>query len=167
MNVLSLYVRREYFDAIRRGEKTVEYRLVQRWQNRVEGHTFTHVEICWGYPKRADDDRRLLFPWTSAPRQMIAHPEFGPEPVEVYAIHLTTPEPAPARAAPPPPPTALTRGRRGFRMRVQVRCVQHFQVDVDVTRPMVFQDIDAAARAQVSREFGAFDAVEIFHYEGI
>ena len=86
---LILNVKREYFAQIASGEKTREYRLrTPYWRKRLEGKTFSHVEICLGYPPRDDKFRRLKFPWKGYEEITLTHPHFGAEPVDVFAIIL-------------------------------------------------------------------------------
>jgi hypothetical protein len=98
MSDLVLHVSREYFDAIRSGEKIFEYRrMTPYWKRRIEPNQFKRIErvvICWGYPARDDDTRRLVFPWRGYEVQTITHEHFGGE-AHVYAIRLT---PVPADA---------------------------------------------------------------------
>ncbi len=86
-----------YFDAIRRGEKVAEYRLVTPyWSKRLEGRSYKSVILKRGYPKNGDDERILVLPWQGVTRKTITHPHFGPSPVEVYAINVDrNPRPSP------------------------------------------------------------------------
>ncbi|HCR7628346.1 TPA: ASCH domain-containing protein, partial [Shigella sonnei] len=55
MKNLQLAVKSEYFDAMKRGEKTEEYRLVNDyWLKRLVGRDFDRLIITKGYPKRDD-----------------------------------------------------------------------------------------------------------------
>jgi len=85
--VLHLPLKGVYFDAIRSGEKTEEYRLVTPfWAKRLEGREFDRIELSRGYPLRDDRERRLARPWRGFRKTVITHPHFGPDPVAVYAI---------------------------------------------------------------------------------
>ena len=93
---LQLAVKGEYFDAIKRGEKTEEYRLYNEyWIARLifEG-TFTapkkydHLIITKGYPRRDDESRRLSVKYNGYEIKTITHPHFGAEPVRVFAIKV-------------------------------------------------------------------------------
>lgn len=89
MPLLVLPVMREYFDAIKSGEKLEEYRLVtDHWRKRIEGKTFTNIRITLGYPKKTDTERMLVRPWRGYTRKKIIHPHFGDDPVYVYAIKV-------------------------------------------------------------------------------
>lgn len=89
---LVLHVKRVYFEQIASGQKREEYRrATPYWQKRLEGREYERVVICLGYPKRDDTSRRLVFPWRGVERKVITHPFFGDEPVDVYAVRLTSP----------------------------------------------------------------------------
>ncbi len=87
---LTLPLKGIYFDQIKAGEKTEEYRLVTSyWIRRLEGRRYGRIILTRGYPKKDDADRRIVLPWRGCPTKTITHPHFGPHPVEVYAIKLT------------------------------------------------------------------------------
>lgn len=89
MRILTLPVKTVYFDQIKAGTKTQEFRLCTPfWRKRLEGRTFDFVVITKGYPSRDDAERRLMFPWTGFEVQTIQHQHFGLEPVKVFAINL-------------------------------------------------------------------------------
>lgn len=86
---LVLPLKGEYFDQIKAGTKTEEYRLCTLyWKKRIEGRKYDNVVLTRGYPKRADVGRRLIVPWTGWRMVVISHPHFGPDPVSVYAIDV-------------------------------------------------------------------------------
>jgi hypothetical protein len=86
---LTLALKGEYFDAIKMGIKTEEFRLLtQYWRRRLEGRTYDMIELTRGYPKRSDQERRLVLPWQGYRLTTITHSHFGTEPVEVYAINV-------------------------------------------------------------------------------
>ena len=78
-----------YFDQIKAGTKTVEYRLASKWQKRLEGKTFDRVYFKRGYPKSNDLERIIERPWRGYELQTIKHPHFGVEPVIVCAIRAS------------------------------------------------------------------------------
>ena len=83
-------VKEEFFNAILKGSKTEEYRLVNEyWRKRIEGRSFSEVVITLGYPPGWATERILRFPWRGYKIKTITHPHFGPDPVEVFAIKLT------------------------------------------------------------------------------
>lgn len=95
---LQLALKAEYFDAIRDGHKTEEYRLDNEfWQKRliiggargVLARSFDAIILTKGYPKRGDPDRTMELPWQGWERKTIQHPHFGAEPVSVFAIRVS------------------------------------------------------------------------------
>lgn len=90
MKVLHLNLKAEYFDQIASGTKHFEYRLrTPYWTKRLVGKHFDQVHIKKGYPSASDATRVLIRPWRGLELQTIAHPHFGPDPVEVYAIRVS------------------------------------------------------------------------------
>lgn len=84
---LQLAVKGEYFDAMKRGEKTEEYRLVNAyWGNRIYGRDYDRLIITRGYPRKDDASKRIDIPYDGYEIKTITHPHFGPEPVKVFAI---------------------------------------------------------------------------------
>ncbi len=89
MKTLTLAVKGIYFDQIRGGIKTNEYRLCTAyWLNRLENRHYDEVEITLGYPPRGDSARRLRFPYRGYRTTVITHEHFGPAHVMVLAIPL-------------------------------------------------------------------------------
>ncbi len=91
MTDLVLPLKREYFEAIRDGSKTEEYRLcTPYWAKRLTPAfaRYENVVLMLGYPSRDDHDRRIIRPWRGYNIKTITHPHFGPDPVQVYAIHV-------------------------------------------------------------------------------
>jgi hypothetical protein len=87
--VLTLPLKAEYFNAIKAGTKTVEYRLTTPyWRKRIEGKEFDLVQLTLGYPERDDLSRRLYCEWQGYTIETIQHTHFGTEPVEVFAINV-------------------------------------------------------------------------------
>lgn len=88
---LVLPLKREYFEAIRDGTKTEEYRLcTPYWQKRLASPfgLYDRIVLTLGYPKRGDESRRIIRPWQGYTIKTITHPHFGSEPVTVYAINV-------------------------------------------------------------------------------
>lgn len=94
---LQLAVNGEYFDAMKRGEKTEEYRLVndywiKRLVNMKEsgqvGRKYDRLIITRGYPKKNETSKRIDIPYDGWTIKTIIHPHFGPEPVKVFAIKV-------------------------------------------------------------------------------
>ncbi|MGN8022086.1 ASCH domain-containing protein [Phyllobacterium sp. 22229] len=92
---LTIPLKREYFEAIKSGEKKEEYRLRNDYWNRrlfgnsIEPIPFDYIELTLGYPKAADTARRLILPWRGLLEKTITHPHFGPNPVDVFAIDVS------------------------------------------------------------------------------
>ncbi|MHA4987022.1 ASCH domain-containing protein [Cetobacterium somerae] len=90
MKILTLNLKREYFEQIKSGIKTEEYRLcTPYWQKRLEGKTFDKIIIKLGYPKNSEVEKTMKFPWKGYKKRKITHKHFGSDPVSVYAIKLT------------------------------------------------------------------------------
>ncbi|EDT4822860.1 ASCH domain-containing protein [Salmonella enterica subsp. enterica serovar Javiana] len=86
---LQLAVNSEYFDQMKSGEKTEEYRLVNKyWGRRIHGTDYDRLIITRGYPKRDDMSKRIDIPYDGYEIKVITHPHFGPEPVKVFAIKV-------------------------------------------------------------------------------
>ncbi len=89
MSVLHLALKAEYFDAIRDGAKTEEFRLrTDYWRKRLEGRSYDFIELTKGYPKAGDAERRIVLPWRGYRTTAITHPHFGADEVEVFAIDV-------------------------------------------------------------------------------
>lgn len=87
---LTLSLKAEYFEAIRDGRKTEEYRLFTPfWQKRILHKKFDAIELTLGYPKAGDASRRMIVPWRGYAIKTITHPHFGDQPVRVFAIDVT------------------------------------------------------------------------------
>lgn len=52
VELLRLNLKGCYFDAIRDGTKTHEYRLAAKWEKRLAGKTYDEILLLRGYPKR-------------------------------------------------------------------------------------------------------------------
>lgn len=89
INNLHLALKKEYFDAVRDGSKTHEYRLISpHWVKRLIWRKYDSIVLTLGYPARGDHSRRLVRPWRGYATQTITHPHFGPQPVHVFAIEV-------------------------------------------------------------------------------
>ncbi len=89
---LILPLKAQYFDEIKAGTKTEEFRLrTPFWIKRLEGKSFHRVILTLGYPSRHDSARRIVLPWRGMRTTTITHPHFGSSPVSVYAIYVATP----------------------------------------------------------------------------
>lgn len=87
---LQLAVKREYFDAMKSGEKIEEYRLYNDyWKRRLSLRGYERLIITLGYPKKGDPEKTIVLPYRGFSVKKITHQHFGPEPVEVFALALT------------------------------------------------------------------------------
>ncbi len=87
MTTLHIPLKGVFFDQIKSGEKSEEYRLVTPyWTKRLAGRTYDAINLTRGYPAKTDTARHLRRPWRGFRKTKITHPHFGPDPVEVYAI---------------------------------------------------------------------------------
>ena len=89
-HILHLHLKREYYDAIERGEKREEYRLASTWLPRLEGRDYDEIWLYRAYPKRGTG-HVLKRRWNGYKPLTLQHPHFGPDPVEVLAIDVTQP----------------------------------------------------------------------------
>ena len=86
---LRLAVKREYFEAIKNGQKIEEYRLRNEyWDKRMLGKKYETVTITLGYPKACDQEKIVRFKYIGCILKTITHKHFGVDPVPVYAIRL-------------------------------------------------------------------------------
>lgn len=89
MRTLLLPLKSEYFDAIKAGTKTTEFRLcTHHWTARLQKAPFRKIVLTRGYPPAGDTENRIERPWRGFVRTTITHPHFGDEPVEVFAIDV-------------------------------------------------------------------------------
>lgn len=89
MKILTLNLKKEYFEQIKSGEKKFEYRLKKDfWTKRLVGKEYSKIVIKLGYPRCEDTHKIMEFPWRGFIEQEITHKEFGMNPVKVYAIIL-------------------------------------------------------------------------------
>lgn len=89
MSTLILPVKRKWFDLIKAGKKSEEYRLYNDyWKSRLIGKTFDKVVITLGYPSKDNTERRLVFPWRGYRITTIKSEEWLNEPNRVFAIKV-------------------------------------------------------------------------------
>ena len=86
--VLYLPLKRRWFDAIKHGTKTEEYRLCTDYWRRRLYKQYDEIEFSLGYPKRDDSSRRMRFKFGGVYRREVTSPEWGNEPQQVYAIRI-------------------------------------------------------------------------------
>jgi len=91
---LNLPLNGVYFDQIRDGSKLHEYRLITDfWRKRIVDRRYDRIVLTRGYPKSGGVEgvTRLTREWRGYHAETLTHPHFGPLPVTVYAIDVSTP----------------------------------------------------------------------------
>lgn len=84
---LRIAVKREYFEAIKSGEKIDEFRLVNDyWKKRLFDKDYDTVTITLGYPKKGDKDREITSRYIGFTVECIQHKEWGYAEAVVFAI---------------------------------------------------------------------------------
>lgn len=91
--LLHLHVKGKYFDDIKSGTKTEEYRQFATWVKKLlnpdlSPTQYDGIVLYRGYPKRDDPERTLERPWRGYEIKKVKHPEFGPRAVNVFAIRV-------------------------------------------------------------------------------
>lgn len=86
--VLRLPVKREYFEQIKSGTKTEEYRIIKEYWSKRLIKEYDEVWVTLGYPSSDETDKIIKFKWTGYEIKKITHKEFGNKEVDVYAIQL-------------------------------------------------------------------------------
>lgn len=90
MNILTLHLKRKWWEQIRDGKKTVELRLATSyWRNRLIGRQYDEIHLKLGYPKRDDESKTITRKWRCVSKETILHEEFGANPVEVFVIDVS------------------------------------------------------------------------------
>lgn len=77
-----------YFDQIKAGTKTEEFRLITPYWTKRFSRQYRNVILTRGYPKSSDTDKRLVFPWKGITTRRMQHPHFGPLELCLYVIDL-------------------------------------------------------------------------------
>lgn len=86
MKELFLILKAQYFNEIKEGSKTSEYRLMtEYWLNRLTSQDWQYVTFQLGYGKDAPRIRKQII---SIEIITIEHEFFGGNPVEVFEIKL-------------------------------------------------------------------------------
>lgn len=88
MRTLQIAVNGEYFDQMKRGEKLDEYRLFNEYWMKRLSKLYDRLIITRGYPRKDDEDRRLVMPYLGYEVKTITHKHFGNVPAKVFAIKL-------------------------------------------------------------------------------
>lgn len=90
--VLRLNLRRKWWELIRDGEKSHEFRLfTPYWKARLHGRKYDEVHVCLGYPALGDGSRTLRRMFIDAKLRKVKSEEFGPGEKMVYAIDVSQP----------------------------------------------------------------------------
>lgn len=85
--ILHLHLRFEYFDQIKAGTKTEEFRACTPFNDRLMARRpFAEIRLYRGYPKTGDMENTLVRPWKGFQIRTITHPHFNNQPTRVYAI---------------------------------------------------------------------------------
>lgn len=88
MAKLFMTIKRQYFDEIKAGTKTEEYRLVKpHWVNKLVGKEYTHIIFQNGYSRNAP---RIEAEYLGYEVKNIKHEFFGNEDVSVFALKTGT-----------------------------------------------------------------------------
>lgn len=87
---LNLNVKQMYFDAVKDGSKTKEYRLYNDyWKKRLVGREYDQIIYKAGYPPKDNLDKQLIMPYKGYTIEWIEHPHFNDSaPTKVFAIYL-------------------------------------------------------------------------------
>lgn len=89
--ILRLNLKREYWEDIRDGLKTEEFRLeTPFWENRLS-KPYDEIHLLLGYPRKGDESRTLRRVYQGYTVKTITHKHFGDIPVSVFAINVSTP----------------------------------------------------------------------------
>ncbi len=93
--ILHLNLKKEYFEEIKSGKKTLEYRLkTDFWKKRLLNREYDQVHFKCGYPKLSDTSKIIRKKYLGYREVAIRHKHFNntgatdPQ-VEVFAIHTT------------------------------------------------------------------------------
>ena len=87
--ILHLNLKGVYWDQIKAGEKSFEYRLTNDfWKKSLVGKVYDEIHIKRGYPKKGDTSRILIKPWIGFEIRELLHEHFGSETVQVFAIKV-------------------------------------------------------------------------------
>ncbi len=89
MTILHLNLKKEYFEEIKKGHKSYEYRLFNDyWCKKLIGKTYDEIHIKLGYPRSTDFHKIIKFPFIGYEVQNIIHKHFGEKEIKVFAIYL-------------------------------------------------------------------------------
>lgn len=87
--ILTLHLKKKWWDKIASGEKTIEYRLAtQYWLKILMGKDYDEIHLWLGYPKKTDREKLIIRKFTRVWFDRILHEEFGIEAVDVFCIEV-------------------------------------------------------------------------------
>ena len=87
--ILFLSVKKKYFEMIKQGIKTEEYReLNNYWFKKLVNKNYDEIIISLGYPKKNDISKRISFKYEGYTLGNIKHEEWNYENKRVFAIKL-------------------------------------------------------------------------------
>lgn len=88
VKILTLNLKKEYFEEIKNGTKLEEYREVREYWTKRLSKEFSEIHIKLGYPKKGDQSRTIKFKYNGFKIKKIRHNHFGENEIKVYAINL-------------------------------------------------------------------------------
>lgn len=89
---LHIPIKGVYFDEIKAGTKTHEFRLITKfWRSRLHNRAYKRIILLRGYPPKGgiEGETRLTRNWIGVDIRQITHEHFGADPVHVFAIDVT------------------------------------------------------------------------------
>lgn len=91
MTVLTLPIKRKYFELIKTRQKLEEYRQVKEyWSKRLRKPNITQVKLRVGYPKLETPDSTIICKFKGYTVKSIDSEVYGRS-IEVYAIDVSEP----------------------------------------------------------------------------
>jgi len=86
MKILTINIKRKYFDLIKNGKKKEEYRLIKKyWIDRLENKEYDFIRFQNGYNR---DSEKFIIEYLGIVKKEIQHEFFGDKSVQVFAIQL-------------------------------------------------------------------------------
>lgn len=90
MKELILHVKKCYFESIRDGKKSLEYReKTKYWEKRLLNCEYSGIQLHCGYPKTGDNSRIIRRRWKGFIEETIVHDHFGGRSVSVFSIDVS------------------------------------------------------------------------------
>jgi hypothetical protein len=87
--ILTLHLKKEYWQQIKDGKKKVEYRdVTPYWKKRLDGKEYSEIHLLLGYPKAQDESKLIRRKWNGYTFQIINHPYFGLN-IPVFVIDVS------------------------------------------------------------------------------